>query len=68
MLSGRLPVQYADRRLLVIASRGDKLIQYLAFVLARCRLVTATDGVGEFGRAARVILESLSTTFVTVST
>ena len=44
-----LAVQDADRRLLVIARRGDELVQDLVFLLACRCVVTPANSVCELG-------------------
>src|ERR1700722_5906960 len=47
-ICARLTVQYTDRRLLVIAGAGNKLIQDFTLLLPCSRPITKTDSIGEF--------------------
>jgi hypothetical protein len=49
LLDGRLGVQRANRRLLVIAGHRDELIEDLALLSAGCNAVTSPDCVRQFG-------------------
>src|ERR1700679_1445701 len=57
---GRLGVERSNRRLLVIASHRDELIEYLALLRAGCSAVTSPDRVRQFGPRRKCHLDAHS--------